>query len=155
MLQVEIVIVGKIKSGWIQEGIDHYIKLLSKHATVKVTAVKEADSATMSVGQVLASEAERIRKAVQPRTYVLLLDVAGKQFDSEHFSRLISHVKLSSSQIQLVVGGAFGLSEELKQEYPHHISMSSMTFPHELTVVVLLEQLYRACSIEAGSKYHK
>ncbi len=155
MLQIEIITVGKIKSNWIQEGIDHYIKLLSKHATVKVTAVKEADSASMAVEQVLAAEAERIRKAIQPRTYVLLLDVEGKQSDSEHFSRLISHVKQSSSQIQLIVGGAFGLSKELKQEYPQHMSMSAMTFPHELTVVILLEQLYRACSIEAGSKYHK
>ncbi len=122
---------------------------------MKVTAVKEADSASLSVAQVLATEAERIRKAILPRTYILLLDVEGKQFSSERFSQLISNVKFGSSQIQLVVGGAFGLSTELKREFPQHVSLSPMTFPHELTTVMLLEQLYRACSIDAGSKYHK
>lgn len=155
MLQIEIITVGKIKSSWIQEGIDHYLKLLSKYAGVKVTCVKESDSATMSVEQVLAGEAERIRKAIQPRSQVMLLDAAGKQYDSSHFSQLISRVKLANSQIQLIIGGAFGLSEELKHEYRNHISMSAMTFPHELAVMMLIEQLYRACSIEVGSKYHK
>lgn len=155
MFQIEIIVVGKIKSNWIQEGVEHYVKLLSKYADVKVTVLKEADSSSLAVAQVLATEAERIRKAIQPRNYVLLLDAAGRQFDSENFSRLIQQVKFGTSQIQLIVGGAFGLSDDLKQEYSQHISLSQMTFPHELTAVILLEQLYRACSIEAGSKYHK
>lgn len=155
MLQIEIVSVGKIKSAWIQGGIDHYRKLLSKYAELKMIAVKEADSATQSTAQVLEVEAERIRKAISPRSHVLLLDVGGKRLSSEQFSALVSHIKLASSQIHFVVGGAFGLSEELKKQHKDHISLSPMTLPHELTLVVLLEQLYRACSIEAGSKYHK
>ncbi|MBK7090451.1 MAG: 23S rRNA (pseudouridine(1915)-N(3))-methyltransferase RlmH [bacterium] len=155
MLQIEIISVGKIKFPWIQEGIDHYRKLLSKYAELKLTSVKEADSATQTPAQVLEIEAERISKAIAPRSYVLLLDVQGKRLSSEQFSALISHIKQGSSHVHLVVGGAFGLSDELKQQYKDHISLSAMTFPHELTLVVLLEQLYRACSIEAGSKYHK
>lgn len=155
MLQIEIITVGKTKSAWIQEGIDHYRKLLSKFAELKLTAVKEADSGSLTVPQVLAAEGERIGKAFSARTFKLLLDVAGKHYDSASFSGLISHIKLMNSQIQIVVGGAYGLSDELKREHPHHLALSSMTFPHELAIVILLEQLYRACSIEAGSKYHK
>lgn len=155
MLQIEIVSVGKIKFPWIQEGIDHYRKLLSKYAQLKLTVVKEADSAKLTPAEALELEAERINKAIAPRSYVILLDVKGKRLSSEQFSALISHIKLGSSQIHLVVGGAFGLSDELKRQYKDHLSLSTMTYPHELTIVVLLEQLYRACSIEAGSKYHK
>ncbi len=155
MLQIEIITVGKIKFAWIREGINHYLKLISKFADVKLTAVKEADNSAMTVPQILAVEDERIRRVLAPRGLVILLDVSGKCYESEKFSGLMSHAKLSNSSMQLIIGGAYGLSESLKTDHPHHLSLSQMTFPHELTVVILLEQLYRACAIEAGSKYHK
>ena len=155
MLQIEIITVGKIKSAWVQEGLDHYTKLLSKFAETKLSVVKESDSAALTTDQVLATEADRLRKAISPRSFVMLLDAAGRRYDSLEFSGLISHAKLASSSLQFLIGGAFGVSDDLKREVKHHLSLSQMTFPHELTLVVLLEQLYRACSIEAGSKYHK
>lgn len=155
MLQIELVVVGKIKSSWNKTGAEHYQKLLSKFVEVKISVVREGDSFALTPTQVQAIEAERIRKALQPRAFVLLLDAAGKSYDSERFAGLISHAKLSNSSMQFVIGGAFGISPELKQEIKRHLSLSPMTFPHELTAVILLEQLYRACSIEAGTKYHK
>lgn len=155
MLKIEIITVGKIKSEWIQGGLDHYAKLLSKFVETEFTMVKEADNASQSIEQVLATEAERIRKAISARSFVMLLDAAGKRYDSVAFSGLISHAKLANSSVQFIIGGAFGVSEKLKSEIRYHLSLSQMTFPHELTLVVLLEQLYRACSIGAGSKYHK
>lgn len=155
MLQIELIIVGKIKSAWNKEGSEHYRKLLSKFVEIKITVVREGDSSTMTPAQVQAQEAERIRKVLQPRSLILLLDAAGKSYDSERFAGLISHAKLTNSSVQLVIGGAFGICPELKQELKRHLSLSPMTFPHELTTVILLEQLYRACSIEAGTKYHK
>lgn len=155
MLKIEIITVGKIKSDWIQGGLDHYTRLLSKYVETEFTAVKEADSSSQTVEQVLAAEAERIRKVISARSFVMLLDAAGKRYDSVAFSGLISHAKLANSSVQFVIGGAFGVSDELKEEIKHHLSLSQMTFPHELTLVVLLEQIYRACSIEVGTKYHK
>ena len=155
MLQIEIIIVGKIKSDWIQSGLDHYAKLLSKFADTHFTPVKEADNASATTEQILAVESERIRKLLAPRAFAVLLDAEGKHYDSVAFSGLISHAKLANSKLQFIIGGAFGISADLKNDIKHHLSLSRMTFPHELTTVVLLEQLYRACSIEAGSKYHK
>jgi 23S rRNA (pseudouridine1915-N3)-methyltransferase len=154
-LQIELVVVGKIKSAWNKAGAEHYQKLLSKFADVKISTVREGDSFALAPAQVLAIEAERIRKVLLPRAFVLLLDVAGKSYDSERFAGLISHAKMSNSSMQFVIGGPFGISPELKLELKRHLSLSPMTFPHELTAVILLEQIYRACSIEAGTKYHK
>lgn len=145
-MRIELLIVGKPKSPWLKEGIEYYKKLVSKYSEVTITSIKDSD---------LDSETERLRAALNPRSTVVLLEATGKSYDSESFARFLEKTKLSASSIQFVIGGAFGLSDTLKHEYKNHLSLSQMTFPHELTIVVLLEQLYRAFSISAGTKYHK
>lgn len=146
-MQIELISIGKPKSPWLKEGMDHYKKLLSKYATIKLTTIRESDSPNL--------EDQRIRQSINPRSLVVLLDVLGKSYDSEAFAKFLDRSKQTSSSIQFVIGGAFGLSESLKREFRNHLSLSPLTFPHEMTVVILLEQLYRAYSISAGTKYHK
>jgi len=156
MLRIEIITVGEMKSSWIKAGVEHYRKLASRYATVSVTSIKEADSAhNKSTTEVLATEGKRLLERRKPRAALIVLDSnAARQLSSEEFAQFFQSKQQTVSQIQFVIGGAFGLSDEVKHA-AETLSLSAMTFPHELTLVILLEQVYRALSINAGSKYHK
>lgn len=155
MLKVEIIVVGKVKSDWLKTGIDHYRKLVSKYADVKVTSVKEGDNAHLPEDRIVAFESEKIAAKLTPRAMKIVLDEDGRRFSSREFARFLERVKLEHSELQFVVGGAYGVEQRLKASLDLSLSLSQMTFPHELALVLLLEQLYRASSISSGSKYHK
>jgi 23S rRNA (pseudouridine1915-N3)-methyltransferase len=154
-VNIEVVHVGRIKSGWIRAGIDHYCKLLSRDAAVTLRSVRESDSAALPPEKVTDEEGKRILNLLGAEVYTIVLDEHGRQFDSQALSDQLEKIKLSASNIRLVVGGAFGLSKEVKSSADLLLSLSNMTYPHELTVLLVLEQLYRAFSIRRGSKYHK
>ncbi len=154
MLTLEIIAVGKVKAAWIQSGIDHYSKLLGKYARLKLTVLRDAGTG-QSVRDGLALEAGRIEAALDPRALTVLLDQAGEQISSERLARFLDKTQSRHSCVQFVIGGAFGLAKSLDQPGRQRLSLSPMTLPHELCQVVLLEQLYRALSINAGSAYHK
>jgi len=155
MLRIEIITVGEVKSSWIKAGIEHYRKLASKYATISVSSIKEADSAHKSTTEVIAAEGKRLLERRKPRAALVVLDNnATRQLSSEEFAQFFQSKQQTVSQIQFAIGGAFGLSDEVKRA-AETLSLSAMTFPHELTLVILLEQIYRALSINAGSKYHK
>jgi 23S rRNA (pseudouridine1915-N3)-methyltransferase len=155
MLAIDIIAVGKVKSAWLKEGIEHYRKLASKYADLTLIHVKEADNARMKPEKAMIAEGEAILDRLDDSAYSIALDVAGEPFSSEQLARLLEGKKRDYSRIQFVIGGAFGLDVAVKSDVDMQMSLSKMTFPHELTEVILLEQLYRALSISAGSKYHK
>ena len=154
-MKIEVVHVGRIKSAWIKEGIEHYRKLLTRDAVVTLRSVRECDSAALPPEKVKEEEGKRILSLLGGEAYTIVLNEHGRQFDSQRFSDQLEKIKLSASKILLVVGGAFGLSEEVSSRANLLLSLSKMTYPHELTVLVVLEQLYRAFSIGRGTKYHK
>jgi 23S rRNA (pseudouridine1915-N3)-methyltransferase len=155
MLAIDIIAVGKIKSPWVKEGVEYYRKLVGKYAELTVIHVKEADNARMKPEKAMFIEGENILDQLDDDAYSIALDVRGESLSSEQLSRLLENKKRDYSRIQLVIGGAYGLDIAVKADMDMELSLSRMTFTHELAEVILLEQLYRALSISAGSKYHK
>ncbi len=160
MLRVHIVHVGTIKEKYLTDAVAEYEKRLSAYCSVDNISVKEErlsdrPSAT-EIATALKKEGERILAALPQRAYSIALCVEGKQMSSEKFSeRLTSVANEGFSDVCLIIGGSDGLSDEVKNACRMRLSVSEMTFPHQLMRVILLEQLYRAFNIAAGGKYHK
>ena len=106
--------------------------------------------------QIKAKEGERIAKHIRDDAFVIALAIEGKQLTSEQLAAKINDLGLhGTSHIQLIIGGSLGLDPAILKRADYLLSFSKMTFPHQLARVMLCEQLYRACQINAGGKYHK
>ena len=136
-----IIAVGKVRKGWVQEGIALYLKRLPG---LTITELRDSTP---------EKEAEAIRQALRPDELPVVLMEQGKTCDSVHFSEQLSGY--GSQRLAFVIGGADGITAELKAAAAWQLSLSPMTFPHELSRLLLLEQLFRAQAIRAGSPYHR
>lgn len=157
MIHIRYVTVGKIKTSWISEGIDHFDKLLSRYATLSEITVKEEKQAgDDKKEQVIKAESERLLATINPDSVTVVLDERGKVMTSPQLAKTIDDYAVSGrGKFDFVIGSAFGLSAEIIARADLHLSLSRLTFPHELTRLLLAEQLYRAGNILAGGKYHK
>ncbi len=160
MLRVHIVHVGTVKEKYLTDAISEYEKRLSAYCTLDNISIKEerlSDKPSASeISTAVKREGERILAAISPRAYCIALCVEGKQMTSEKFSEKLSSIASDGfSDIYLIIGGSDGLSEDVKRACHMRLSISEMTFPHQLMRVILLEQLYRAFNIANGGKYHK
>jgi 23S rRNA (pseudouridine1915-N3)-methyltransferase len=153
-VRLEILSVGKPKSNWLMEGIEHYRQLSGRYAQLDLRQVRQS-SGSRGAETVKKEESARLAAKLDPGALKILLDQQGKQLDSIGLAKLIERTKLSSSRIQIVVGGAFGVTEEFRQQVDRCLSLSRLTLPHDLALLFIMEQLFRALSILAGSKYHK
>lgn len=153
-MQIEIISVGKPKSTWLQEGIDHYRQLASRYAQIDLTRVKES-SGSRGGETVRTEESARLQARLDDKALTILLDERGKQHDSFALANLIERSKLKYSKIQFLIGGAFGVDETVRGQVKQNLSLSKLTLPHDLVQLFLLEQVFRGLSILAGSKYHK
>ncbi len=157
MVNLKIIVVGKSKYGWLDEGIKHYRKLLKKYLDLRLIVIKdEKITSSKSSDLVLDKEAEKILKYFDKKSYRLVLDSKGKMLSSEGLARLLlDQMNKGYSDFTLVIGGALGLSQKVVKNCHFKLSLSSMTFTHQLSTLVLLEQIYRAFSIIKGERYHK
>ena len=156
MLRVRLLSIGRDRDRWVGDGCDHYLKLLSRFAKVENQIVPTLkNSASLSPAGLKAREADLIDKAVGP-DYLVALHDRGRSYDSPAFARMIEKLQTESGgRLTLVIGGAFGLDERIINRADLVVSLSDLTFSHQLTRLVILEQLYRGFSILAGTKYHK
>jgi 23S rRNA (pseudouridine1915-N3)-methyltransferase len=134
-VRIIVLAVGRLRSPYVDD-VQHYLKLLGRHARVEMIEVREE---------------ERIAGRVPDRAFVSLLDRAGEPFDSLSFSRFLEARRQSGRDVCFVVGGPLGLQLD---EVDHRFSLGPLTLPHQLARVVLLEQLYRGHKILAGEPYH-
>jgi 23S rRNA (pseudouridine1915-N3)-methyltransferase len=150
-----VVAVGKLK-GWPAAGCDDYAKRLRRHFPVEIFEVNEEDMNRRSPQEVLSAEGERIAKRIPSNSHIVALDrERGKRLSSEDLSRRLASLGVSGqSHLTLLVGGPLGLSSGSLDRADEAWSFGSITLPHALARVVLLEQLYRAVKIERGEKYH-
>lgn len=160
MLRIHIIHVGTLKEKYLSDAVAEYEKRLSAYCCINNISIKEerlSDKPSDSeVANAIKKEGERILAALPQRSYNIAMCVEGKQLSSEKFSECISSVANDGfSDICLIIGGSDGLSEKVKASCRMRLSVSEMTFPHQLMRVILLEQLYRAFNIAAGGKYHK
>lgn len=159
MMNVTVIAVGKLKESYLRDGCNEYIKRLGAFSKVNVIEVNEErigeNPSLAEIETVIAKEGERIIKKIPKGATVVSLCIEGKEYSSPDFSLLIEDVSQKSSHICFVIGGSYGLSNQVKELSKYRLSFGKMTLPHQLARMVLLEQIYRGFSISNNSKYHK
>lgn len=152
MNKITIIAVGKIKEKFWQTAIEEYAKRLKPYTVLNFVEIKAESFSNQNKKQAQIIENQRLIKVLEKynNQNIYLLAEAGQEFDSLKFAKFLE----SKSELILVIGGALGWAEEIKQKYPQSISLSQLTMPHEMARVVLLEQIYRAVSISKGKEYH-
>lgn len=159
-MKVKIIAVGKLKEKYLKDGIAEYGKRMSRFAKFEIVELpdeKTPDNASEAQNhQIMEKEGDRILAKISERDYVIVLDIEGKQFPSEEFSRIIADTTLRGySDIVFVIGGSLGLADKVKKRANLKMSFGLLTLPHQLMRLVLAEQIYRAFMIQQGSPYHK
>ena len=159
MIKVTLITLGKLKESYLREAVSEYVKRLSRYCDldiVELEPVKLPDNPShLQIDAALSKEAEMIIKKIPKNCDVYPLCVEGRQLSSEEFAEKIDALSNEGRGIALIIGSSYGLSEEVKALAKNRLSLSKMTFPHQLFRVMLLEQVYRAFKINEGSTYHK
>ncbi len=159
-MNISILTVGKLKEKYWKEAVLEYSKRLSAFCNLKIIEIKEEKAPNnpkeAEIQKVKQLEGEEILKKIKPEDFVITLEIQGFQLSSEELASKFKELANSGdSQIKMVIGGSFGLSEEVSRRSNYKLSFSKMTFPHQMMRVILLEQIYRAFKINSGQKYHK
>ena len=150
---IKIITVGSIKEKYLKDAIEEYTKRISKYTNIKIIEVK--DEGLVEPNKAILLEEEKILKNINDRDYLITLEIEGKEYNSEEFADKFEKIQLESSNITFIIGGSYGLSQNIKSKSRLHLSFSKMTFPHQLFRVLLLEQIYRAFKINNNESYHK
>ncbi|MGN0818840.1 MAG: 23S rRNA (pseudouridine(1915)-N(3))-methyltransferase RlmH [Christensenellaceae bacterium] len=157
MIKVNVVAVGKVKEKYFQQGIEEYSKRLSRFCEFGICEVRECnltDNPNEKERQrIIETEAAEISKKLRGSVYAMCVE--GQPCSSERFSEILQKEADLGNEITFVIGGSYGLSQEIKDASKGKISFSQMTFPHTLFRLILTEQIYRGFTISAGSSYHK
>jgi 23S rRNA (pseudouridine1915-N3)-methyltransferase len=153
---IKLIVVGKTVKSYLQEGEEEYVKRLKHYVKFEEEVIFELKNvSSLSEDQIKQKEGEEILKRTQPIDYLVLLDEQGKQFTSEEFAdKLLKWQNTSVKQVVFVIGGAYGFSKEVYQRANEKLSLSKMTFSHQMVRVFFKEQLYRAFTIIKGEPYH-
>lgn len=159
-MNIQIICIGKLKEKYWTDAVAEYMKRLSGYATVKIVELKEArlpdKAGPAEEEKVKAEEGREILKSIKDGTYVVTLEIQGKQLSSEELASKIEGLGIEGkSDVAFVIGGSLGLSEEVSKRADFKLSFSKMTFPHQMMRVVLLEQVYRSFKIMRHEAYHK
>lgn len=159
MLTLKIITVGTLKEAYLRDAAAEYKKRLSGFCRVEEIALKETklpdDPSPSQIAAALEAEGNEMLSYLSPRSYKIALCVEGKQFSSEALAAKLDAVTAQASEIILVIGSSFGLSPAVKAACDLRLSVSELTFPHQLMRVMLYEVLYRCMNIIRGTKYHK
>ena len=159
MLSINIICVGKLKESYLREAVEEYSKRMKPMCRLSIVELPEErvgdDPSPAEIQRTVSAESERIAARIGRGDYVIAMCVEGKMISSEELSAKLEDIQQTHSTVDLIIGGSWGLSDSLKERADFRLSMSRMTFPHQLCRVLLLEQLYRAFQISRGSKYHK
>ena len=160
MLKIRIIAMGKLTETYTKEAAAEFVKRMGKAFQVTVTEPKPENlpmnPTDGEIAKALEKEAEKILAEIPARAAVCAMCVEGKQLSSEEFAGYLEkQASAGVSEVCFIIGSSHGMSEKVKQRANLRLSVSKMTFPHELFRVMLLEQIYRAGEIMSGSKYHK
>lgn len=160
MLNVNIICIGKIKEKYWTQAMEEYSKRLSAFCKFQIVELDEEkiknNPSASDIDKTLTAEGKRILLKIQKSSYTIGMCIEGKIISSEELSKKIDDIAINGySTINFIIGGSWGLSNEVKTACQFKLSMSKMTFPHQMARVVLCEQIYRAFEISTNGKYHK
>lgn len=150
---IKLITVGKIKEKYLKDAILEYTKRISKYTKLEIIELQDYDYDNKQI--VLEKEKENIIKHINSRDYVITMQIDGKNISSEDFADKIDKVFVTNPNIVFIIGGSYGLHDDIKKISNFSLSFSKMTFPHQLFRVLLLEQIYRAYKIINNESYHK
>lgn len=158
-MQITIVAAGKLKENYLRLGTDEFAKRILPFSRVEIREIHEErmpeDPSPAEKDRVLQREGTRLLRQVPEGSYLFVLDVLGKELSSEELAEKISGLALSGhSRLTFLIGGAFGLSREVRDAADMLLSFSRLTFTHQMVRLLLMEQVYRAFKINRGEKYH-
>ncbi len=154
MLTLRVVVVGKTREGFVREGEALYRRRIERFARLQWVEVKPAQPAA-TPATALRQEAQALGRQVSGRDYVIALDRLGKQWDSRGLAAHIAQLAMNQSRLCFLIGGPEGIAQDLLGRCHERMSLSRLTFTHEMSRLILLEQLYRALSINQGTPYHR
>ena len=159
-MKIKVVTVGKLKEKYLKDGIAEYSKRISRFAKLEMIELadeKTPDRASKLENQkILEIEGQRILSKVGDRDFVIALAIEGKTFSSEEFSKQLEEASIKGfSTLTFIIGGSLGLAQGVKKRANLSVSFGRLTLPHQLMRLVLVEQIYRAFTIQQGSPYHK
>ena len=158
-MKVTLICVGKVKEKFYKDAIKEYEKRLGAYIklnTIEISDEKVKVENDSEIALAMEKEGNNILSKIKDNQYVITLEILGKNLSSEEFASKIDNLMLTGkSDVTLVIGGSYGLSDSVKKRSDFALSFSRMTFPHQMMRVVLLEQVYRAYRIITGASYHK
>ena len=150
---IKIICVGKIKEKFYRDGINEYLKRLSKYTKIEIIEVEDINDSNKNI--VLEKEKELILKKINSKDYIITMEIEGNLIDSIQLSNKINDVLIHNSNISFIIGGSYGIHQDIKAMSNYKLSFSKLTFPHQLFRLVLLEQIYRSFKIINNETYHK
>ena len=159
-MNIQIICIGKLKESYWTDAIKEYSKRLSRYCTLEIVELKESllrdNASAADEEKVKLEEGREILSRIKDGTYVITLEILGKQLSSEELADKIEGLGIEGkSNVAFVIGGSLGLSSEVSKRANFKLSFSRMTFPHQMMRVVLLEQIYRSFKIIRHETYHK
>lgn len=149
---IKIICSGKIKENYLKDAIVEYSKRISKYDKLEIIELPDYD---YDLKKTLQKEKENIIKNINLKDYNILLDINGKNYTSLELANKLDKIRITNSNITFIIGGSYGVDEEIKKIVNERISFSKLTFPHQLFRVILLEQIYRCFKIINHEEYHK
>ncbi len=158
-MKVEVITVGKIKKRYLKQGIVEFKKKLNKHVKFKIIEVNSEripnNLSQAEQNKIKAKETESLIAKLDNRAYSLALDPAGKPMTSKGLAKSINNLKVRGyNKFQFIIGGALGLDDSLLEATDYKLSLSTMTFTHQMARLIIMEQIYRAIKINKGEPYH-
>lgn len=159
-MNIKIICIGKLKEKYWVDAVTEYSKRLTPYCSLEIAELKESrlkqNAGPAEEEDVKVNEGREILDKVAPTDYVITLEIKGKRLSSEQLADKMADLALSSrSDIDFIIGGSLGLSQEVSRRADYKLSFSDMTFPHQMMRVILLEQIYRSFKIQRGEPYHK
>ena len=156
-MNIKIIALGKIKERFLKDGTEEFLKRLIPYASVEIIELPAIEIKDIHLkDKVLKEEGEKILSYIRPQSFVITLEIVGKQLSSEEFAQKISALTNDGiSEIVFVIGSSFGISQIVSNRANFKLSLSKMTFLHQFARLILVEQIYRAFKIIKGETYHK
>ena len=158
-MKFHVVCIGKLKDAYLRDGVAEFVKRMRSYGGIAITELNESKigdkPSDADRKQVVIEEGQRLLKAVPKSAYTVLLDVYGKTVSSEQLAAMVSQLEVDGiSDMAFIIGGAFGVSDELRQAVKYKLSFSPMTFTHQMVRLLLVEQIYRSAKINRNEPYH-
>ena len=150
---IKIIAVGKLKEVYLKDAQDEYLKRLGKYNKIELIEVE--DSKVDEERQALSEEKNNILKHIGSKDYIITLEINGKELSSLELADKIDKTLITNSDIIFIIGGSYGIHNDILAKSNFSLSFSKMTFPHQLFRILLLEQLFRSYKILNNEKYHK